>query len=73
MRGTATGTMRANRSAPFATADRYVKCVDPTRQYFIIFVSSQPDPNSRGALFRSSLPAMASAPVAVRMGLIQAN
>ena len=30
-------------------------------------------PNTRGALFRSSLPAVASAPVAVRMGQIQAD
>ena len=71
--GTATGTIRTNRSAVFATTDRYVTRVDPTLQYFIIFVSSQPDPNTRGALFRSSLPAMASASNAVRMGQIQAN
>ena len=42
----------------------------PKRHYFNIFVS-HPDPNTRGALFHSSLPAMASAPVAVRMGKIQ--
>ena len=73
VRGTPTGTMRANRSAMCAPGDRYVTRVDPTRQYFIIFVSSHPDPNTRGAPFRSSLPAVASASNAVRMGQIQAN
>ena len=71
--GTPTGTIRTIRSVRFATTDRYVTRVDPTPQYFIIFVSSHPDPNTRGALFRSSLPAVASAPVAVRMGQIQAK
>ena len=71
--GTPTGTMRANQYAWFAIGDRYVTRVDPTRYYFIYFVSSHPDPNTRGALFRSSLPAVASAPVAVRMGQIQAK
>ena len=71
--GTPTRTIKANRSATFATCDRYVTRVDPTRQYFIIFVSSHPDPNTRGAPFRSSLPAVASASNAVRMGQIQAN
>ena len=70
--GTPTGTMRANQYAWFAIGDRYVTRVDPTRYYFIYFVSSHPDPNTRGALFRSSLPAMGSAPVAVRMGETQA-
>ena len=73
VRGTPTGTMRANRSAMCAPGDRYVTRVDPTRQYFIIFVSSHPDPKTRGAPFRSSLPAVASASNAVRMGQIQAN
>ena len=40
---------------------------------FQIYVSSRPDPNTRGAPVRSSLPAMASAPVAVTMGQIQAK
>ena len=71
--GSPTGSMRANRSAKCATTDRYATRVDPTRQYFIIFVSSQPDPNTRGAPFHSSLPAVESAPVAVRMGEIQAH
>ena len=71
--GTPTGMIKANRSATFATCYRYVTRVDPTRQYFIIFVSSQPDPNTRGALFHSSLSAMASAPVAVTMEETQAN
>jgi len=71
--GTPTRMIKANRSATFATCDRYVTRVDPTRQYFIIFVLSQPDPNTRGALFHSSLSAVASALVAVRMGQIQAN
>ena len=34
VRGTPTGTMRANWSARFATGDRYVTRVDPTPQYF---------------------------------------
>ena len=42
--GTPTGTVRTNRSAVIATTDRYVMRVDPTRHYFIIFVSSHPDP-----------------------------
>ena len=33
--GTPTGTIRTNRSARFATCDRYVTRVDPTRHYFI--------------------------------------
>jgi hypothetical protein len=44
----------------------------PHASLFHIFVSSYPDPNTCGALFRSSLPAVASAPNAVRMGEIQA-
>ena len=39
--GSPTGSMRANQSAKCATTDRYATRVDPTRQYFIIFVSSQ--------------------------------
>ena len=42
--GAPTGKIRINRSAVFATIDRYVTCVDSTRQYFVIFVSSHPDP-----------------------------
>ena len=42
--GTPTGTIRTNRPASFATGDRYVTRGHPTRQYFIIFVSSHPDP-----------------------------
>ncbi len=33
--GTPTGTIRTSRSARFATTDRYVTRVDPTRHYFI--------------------------------------
>ena len=44
----------------------------PHASLFHIFVSSYPDPNTCDALFRSSLPAVASAPNAVRMGEIQA-
>ena len=50
MRGTSTGTMRANRSARFATNDRFVTRVDPKPQYFMIFVLTQPDPNTRPAV-----------------------